>query len=129
MVQICQKIYHWPLGKRKRKKKWLNLNLNCLLIFKGSGWGEKKKKKEKETDIIPSVLSHLVKHDGGSVMIWDCFSAEGVWDKQKWTVKCINRTRLSIQCQVAFNFIGREIYFQEEHDPKQSSNPIIWLRK
>lgn len=38
----------------------------------------RREKKKKETDIIPSVLSHLVKPDGGSVMIWDCFSAEGV---------------------------------------------------
>ena len=73
----------------------------------------------------PDCIVSTVKHGGGSVMVWGCFSHAGVAQLKKIEVIMKNEQYHSILQRHAIpsgiNLIGRGFIFQQDNDPKHTS--------
>jgi len=85
------------------------------------------------SELQPKNLAATVKHGGGSVLVWGCFSShgvgklvfiDGIMDHKMY----INILKENLKKSAEDMGIGQHFYFQQDNDPKHTAyNTKMWL--
>lgn len=126
-----------PQNKRKRMqwahthRDWTEEDFKKVLWTDESKFeifGSKRRifvRRSAEEKMMPDCVVPTVKHGGGSIMVWGCFSSHGTGDlvRVEGIMKKEQYKRILQQNAVpsGLKLIGNGFYFQQDNDPKHSS--------
>lgn len=126
-----------PQNKKKRMQWALNHRDWTEEDFKKVLWSDESKfeifgskrkiyvRRSAEEKMLPECVVPTVKHGGGSIMVWGCFSGYGTGDlvRIEGTMKKEHYKRILQQNAVpsGLKLIGNGFIFQQDNDPKHSS--------
>lgn len=125
--QNKQKRLEWA----KKHKDWTEEDFNRVLWSDESKFevfGTKRRvfvRRSAEQKMLPDCMVPTVKHGGGSVMVWGCFSSSGVGDLARVIGKMNKEAYKTILEENAvtsgLRLIGEGFVFQQDNDPKHTS--------
>lgn len=127
-------------GNKLKRLRWAQEHKNWTVDdFKKVLWTDESKfeifgskrrtfvRRKTSEQMLPCCLVPTVKHGGGSVMVWGCFSfalsgvgplhkIEGTLDKHSY-----HNILRNIAIPAGLSLVGKEFVFQQDNDPKHSS--------
>lgn len=95
--------------------------------------GKLKVWRQPNAELNPKNLAPTVKHGGGSVLVWGCFSSAGVGklvfiEGIMNHLACINILKENLQSSADMLGLGADFIFQHDNDPKHTAlNTRLWL--
>lgn len=115
----------------KRHRDWTEEDFSRVLWSDESKFevfGTKRRvfvRRSAEQKMLPDCMVPTVKHGGGSVMVWGCFSSSGVGDLTRVSGKMNKEAYKKILEENALisglRLIGEGFVFQQDNDPKHTS--------